>query len=389
MKIDSADRKILLAAFSILLVTALVSTLVSPSEDESSPYPSPYSTSSGGAKAAYSLLSQLGYSVERWRSSPAKLQEHGVNTVLLVAVPTQNPTADDLANIRKYVQNGGRLVAIGLNAMPLLPHRELMPGVPHFAWQNYRALVPDAITSNAPEIVMAPRVYWRRSDFNSEEDFGDADYAVVTSYKYGKGEVIWWAAADPLTNSGIIQASNLQLLLNSLGPAGERTVLWDDYFHEGEVTLAESLFNSPLKWSLLQLGLLAIAVIFTYSRRHGPLRALQQPSRLATLEFVETLGGLYQRVGATELPVQVAYERFRHQLHRKLGIGVNTTPQQVVARLQDRLGELATQCEHTLTECESARYEDHIGENDSLRLVKSLNRFSEHLKLNSKDEGTK
>lgn len=389
MKIDSADRKILLIAFSVLLITLVISAIASPSQDESSPYPSPYSTSSGGAKAAYTLLSQIGYSVEHWRNPPAKLSERGLNTVLVVDVPTQNPTPDDVQAIHRYLRRGGRLVAIGPSAMVLLPHREASGGVPHFAWQTYKALVPSGLTRNAPEIAMAPSTYWRLDDSDSQEQFGDSEHAVVASYKFGKGEVIWWAAPDPLTNSGITQKSNLQLLLNSLGPAGERTVLWDDYFHEGEVTLAESLLSSPLKWSLLQFGLLSIAVIITYSRRHGPLRPLPQPSRLATLEFVETLGGLYQRAGATELPVQVAYERFRHQLNRRLGIGLSLTAEQVALRLQDRLGPLAAQCEPVLRECESARYQTQLNEGDALRLVKSLNQFSEQLKLNLGDEGTR
>jgi hypothetical protein len=385
MKVDSADRKILLVAFSVLLITLLISAVVSPAKDQSSPYPSPYSTSSGGAKAAYTLLSQIGYSVEHWRKPPGKLQEHGVNTVLVVDVPTQNPTPEDIQDIRRYVQNGGRLLAIGGSSIALLPHRAMIPGIPHFTWQNYQALIPTGITRNAPEIAMATSVYWNSSDFDSQIQYGDSERGVVASYKYGKGQVIWWAAPDPLTNSGITQKSNLQLLLNSLGPAGERTVLWDDFFHEGEVTLGESLLKSPLKWTLLQLGLLAVAVVFTYSRRHGPQRALQQPSRLATLEFVDTLGGLYERVRATELPVQVAYERFRHQLYRKLGISTSASAQEIALRLHDRLGELASQCEPTLEACESARYHSQIQQEESLRLVKSLNQLSEKLKLNLHD----
>lgn len=390
MKLESTDRKILLAAMSILLVTVLITAVVSPGEDQSSPYPSPYSAASNGTKAAYALLSQVGYQVEHWRRSPAKLLERGTNTVLLVVVPTQNATADDRQQIRQYVQSGGRLLAIGSSAFALLPHSEPLVGLPHYEWQSYRALIPSGFTRGAPEIAMAPsNFYWNRTDSDSQVQYGDSEYGVVVSYRYGKGVVLWWASPDPLTNSGITQKSNLQLLLNCLGTPEGRTILWDDYFHEGEVTLAESLLNSPLKWSLLQLSLLAIGVVFTYSRRLGPMRPLQQPSRLATLEFVETLGGLYQRVGATELPVQVAYERFRHQLRRKLGINVADSPQQVALRLQDRLGDMAAQCEQILTECESARYEGQIEEKESLRLVNSLNQLSQQLKLNSTDEGSK
>jgi hypothetical protein len=294
------------------------------------------------------------------------------------------------------------LVAIGPTAALLLPHSQLAGGMPHFARQNYSALIPSGITRSAPQITMRPGMYWSRSDSDSEIEYGDSEHGVVASYSYGKGEVVWWAAPDPLTNSGISLESNLQLLLNSIGPrtvetqhaapsqkSEQRVVLWDDYFHEGQATLAESLLASPLKWSLLQLGLLAIAVVITYSRRHGPLRPLPQPSRLATLEFVETLGALYERVGATELPAQVAYERFRHLLHRKLGISATATPKQVTERLAMRLGDLATECEQTLSECESIRYRDNVPEQESLRLVKSLNRCSQQLKLTSTDEGAK
>src|SRR2546422_4760103 len=43
-----------------------------------------------------------------------------------------------------------------------------------------------------------------------------------SSYSYGKGQVIWWAAATPLSNAGIRQRGNLNLFLNSVGPPGER-----------------------------------------------------------------------------------------------------------------------------------------------------------------------
>ena len=389
MKLDFADRKILLVAFSILLVCLIISVAVNPSAEESLPYPSPYSASSGGAKAAYTLLSQIGYRTEHWRRPPSKLMEHGVNTVLLVAVPTQNPTPEDRQELRRYVESGGKLVAIGSNTLALLPRSASLPGMPHFAWQTYRALIPSGLTSNAPEIAMAPSVYWQTNDQASDIQFGEPREAVVVSYKYGKGEVIWWAAADPLTNTGILQKSNLQLFLNSVGPALDRTVLWDDYFHEGEVTLADTLFASPLKWAALQLGLLALFVVLTYSRRHGPVRPLPQKSRLATLEFVETLGALYQRVGATELPVQVAYERFRHLLHRKLGISTSASTHQLAERLAGRLGESVPDLEQNLAACESARYQPEIKQEETLRLVKWLGAFSCKLKITSKEESPK
>jgi len=389
MKIDASDRRILLVAFSILAITLLISAAVSSAGDEASQYPSPYSASSGGAKAAYTLLSQIGYQVEHWRQPPAKLLEHGTSTVLVIAVPTENPSSEERQDLLGYVRAGGKVLAIGSNTISFLPHAAVLPDIPHFARQTYRALVPSGITRDAPRIAMTPALYWRPDDAASEVEYGDDGHGEIVSFRYGKGQMVWWSAADPLTNSGITQESNLQLLLNSLGPAGSRTVLWDDYFHEGERTLAESLLASPLKWSLLQLGLLALVVLFTHSRRHGPVCRLPQTSRLATLEFVETLGALYERADATELPVEIAYERFRHRLHRKLGISTSDTSEQVVSRASARLGNLASECEKVLKECESARYRTDIAVADSLRLVKSLELFSEQLQIDSKNKGEK
>src|SRR5438270_758517 len=142
MKLDSADRKILLIAFSILLVCLIISAAINPAAEDALPYPSSYSASSGGAKAAYTLLSQNGYEVEHWRKPPAKLEERGMNTVLLVAVPSQNPTPEDRAALRSYIEHGGKLIAMGGSSAALLPRGAVLPGMPHFAWHSYPALIP-------------------------------------------------------------------------------------------------------------------------------------------------------------------------------------------------------------------------------------------------------
>lgn len=391
MKLDSVDRKILLAAFGVLVVTLIISALLgTPSQQAASPYPSPYSTASGGAKAAYELLPQLGYQERHWRHSPDKLlEEAGADTVLIIGVPTQNATPEDRSAISRYVQAGGKVLAIGASSLRLLPHQSATVGVPHFAWQEYGALLPSRITNNAGEIALASSgAYWNLNDFDSEVQYGDDKLGVVASYSYGKGEVIWWASPDPLTNSGLLQRQNLQMFLNSLGPPS-RAVLWDDYFHEGEATLYDSLLHSPLKWALLQLGLLALAIVWTYSRRNGPVRALPVRTRLAPLEFVESLGSLYRHAKVPDVAVEVAYQRFRHLLHRKLGISVSTSPEQLAVRVEAKLGKPAPKFQEMIASCEASRYRTDLPESDALALVGSLAKYSEDLKLTGPKQGAK
>jgi hypothetical protein len=383
MKLDPADRKILLAAFAILSFALLVAIIAGPSPEESLQYPSPYSTAAGGAKAAYELLPQLGYREDHWRHSPARLREEaGTKTVLIIDVPTQNPTPDDREEIRKYLLAGGKVLAIGGSSTYLLPHYAASGDIPHFAWQTYRSLLPSHITDHAPEIALAPSAaYWDPQDFNSQVQYGDEKHGVVASYKYGQGEVIWWAAADPLTNSGLLQKQNLQMFLNTLGPASQRVVLWDDYFHGGELTLYDSLLASPLKWALLQVALLALVIVLTHSRRNGPIRGFPQRPRLASLEFVETLGSLYAHARASDVAVEVAYQRFRHLLSRKFGISPSVSTQQLLARLQGRLGTLEPEFHRTIDSCEVAMRQTDLPNTEALRLVQVLNQYSEQLKL--------
>ena len=71
--IAASDRKILLVGGSLLLLMLAASVILAPpGEQFNSPVPSTYSAQSGGAKAAYLLLSELHYLVRRWESSPTK-----------------------------------------------------------------------------------------------------------------------------------------------------------------------------------------------------------------------------------------------------------------------------------------------------------------------------
>jgi hypothetical protein len=87
-------------------------------------------------------------------------------------------------------------------------------------------------------------------------------------------------------------------------------------------------------------------VLFTFSRRSGPILSPAPVSRLSPLEFVETMGGLYQRAGAASIPIEVSYRRLRRELARRLGLPITTEDSELAIaarprlRLQEQLGEV-------------------------------------------------
>ena len=82
------------------------------------------------------------------------------------------------------------------------------------------------------------------------------------------------------------------------GPAGTRASSGTNIFTACAGRSVRILRKTPLPWAGWQIALAFAALLFTFSRRSGPLRMPLQESRLSPLEFVDTLGDLYQSAHA-------------------------------------------------------------------------------------------
>ena len=70
------------------------------------------------------------------------------------------------------------------------------------------------------------------------------------------------------------------------------------------------MVKNPL-YGIYGLVMLALLIVFSFSRRSGPVRDLPLPTRAAPIEFLDALGSLYRNAGAASTVVSVAWERFR------------------------------------------------------------------------------
>src|SRR6266481_3748158 len=379
MKIDPSDRQLLMwaAVFVLPLIVAL--SLIS-GQDEVSDVPSTYSAQTHGAKAAYLLLQQDGYNVERWEQPPAQLPANPEHTVLVLASPLRAPAIDDRNALQAYVSKGGKILATGSAAAFYLPRAETEPEpLPASAWKDYP---PQQLTllTRGGTIKMSPAAYWKSTSTDFLTHYADEGRPIVVSYKVGRGEVIWWAASTPLSNAAIGKSGDLALLLNSLGEPGEVQVLWDEYFHGYGSAAGAYLGEKPIVFGLLQCLLIFIALVFTYSRRSGPVRPWSEASRLSPLEFVHTLGKLYRRAKAVHSALEIPYARFRMQATRQLGINVDIPAAELARALKSRLRYTNDALEELFMEIESALREPELTEARALALVQKLNQHSMNLK---------
>jgi hypothetical protein len=377
LKIDPRDRKLLLGAGIVFVLLIVGVAFFGGEPGEKVDVPSSYSTASGGAKAAYLVLTESGYRVQRWERRIIDLPK---GATLVLADPQEAPTRDEREALRNFLWDGGRIVATGMFAGTFLPENESVPDMLlAMTWKKVSAVAPSAITRAAPEITMAPQARWP-SYSQAYALYGDGDEVVVEKYPYGRGDVLWWAAATPLTNAGLKEPGNLEFLLACLGDT-KAPILWDEYIHGYRETLGSSVGHSPVKWLLLQLGLLGLAVLATFSRRSGPVFAPVTDIRLSPLEFVQTLGGLYENAGTASVAVDISYQRFRYWLTRRLGVAVNIPIKDLEAAVHDRFAPKDDHFAAILRRCESAKTDPYLSESEALHLVQELDEYALRWKL--------
>jgi len=378
--LDAGDRRLLIGAGVAMVVLLVLTFVLAPAPAQQSiGYPSSYSPEWAGAKAAFLLLNQLGYHAERWERPPEELPADPRDTVLILAEPSEDASSEERMAIRAFVSDGGRVLALGGSAAKLAPDASAKE-VPSWDLQSkaYSSLLPSPLTYDAPEITMIAPDEWTSHKPTQLGLYGSAQKPVVVSYHVGRGEVIWWASSSPLSNGLIREKSNLAFFLNAVGPTSSR-VLWDEYFHGARGSLISYFAETPLPWAGLQIGLAFLAAVFTFSRRAGPVRVQAEESRLSPLEFVETLGDLYQSAHASPAAVGVAYQRFRTLLSRKLGAPTKAKIPELARAASGRFGWPEAALLDTLARSERAMRNINLDEKEALELVRQLHDYSDRI----------
>jgi hypothetical protein len=381
--LDSGDRKLLIGAGILLVILVLVSTVISPPRlTGSSEIPSSYSPSWTGAKGAFLLLQELGFDVTRWEHPPTELPLNVANQVLILAQPALPPSEEERSAIYEFVENGGRIIATGASASQFLPEASKFDeGDPFESNQVFHALLPSPLVRGARQISMIPPIGWNPRSLRQIVVYGNEDTAAVVTYPFGKGEIIWWATATPLTNGSILDSGNLAFFLNCIGSPAKVHVFWDEYFHGERGSLLSFFARTPLLWGLAQFGLIFLAILLTHSRRFGPIRQPELQSRLSPLEFVATLGDLYNSAHVASFALQTSYQRFRFVFTRKLGLPAGVSVTELARSTSLYLGWKEDNVAELLSQCEKSSGAKGLSSREALKLIQELHDFSRRLEI--------
>ena len=388
--IDASDRKLLVigGAILLLLTAGLAFVGIDPQEPGIS-IPSTYSSGSGGARAAYLLLQDLHYKVSRWERSPTELPSDADNAVLIIADPLDTPTKEEREALENFVDDGGQVLFTGSRIKAFFPKATVTREIPTLEWKTFSADFPSNYTSGAEKIVLQSGATWQAPVASQQPLYGDPRSPVVLSWRIGGGRVLWWAAATPLTNAGITREGNLNLFINAMNSpvAADRSavqIYWDEYFHGQRTSLWSYLQKTPVAWGLAQVAILGVIVVLTFGRRSGPIVLPPVVSRLSPLEFVDTLGGLYERAGAEPAVVGFVYQRFRATLSRQLRLSANASDTELADAVQVRLGWKESGLKSTMARALVASRSHKVAPEEALGLIGDLERYEERLHFKRK-----
>lgn len=384
--LDAKDRKLLLwcVGFAIALAGA-AGFLLPSSSDNDNPIPSTYLSGRHGALAAYEMLVRAGFPVERWERPLAELAATAdPHTVVIFAEPFTRET-EEIRAVRQILERGGRVLATGFWGGYLLPGGAAAPSREFsFAACQLEPEGIDALASSG-EIWMAPKATWQVGKPSDRVQYSCAGQPAVVEYNWGSGHVVWWASSTPLENASINRAQNLNLLLNSIGPREGNHFYWDESLH-GEIRTSWSFVGGPAL-TLLRIGMpvLGLLVLFSFSRRSGPLRELPAAVRTTPIEFVEALGSLYRNAGAASTALAIAWEGFRRQAAGLCGMrSQRMEAAELAAALRRRFPAADEALETDLMACEQAAASDAVEPREALRMVQVLRSHMEKLKAAAK-----
>jgi len=376
LNLSPQDRRLIFVAGALFLVCTLLAIFLSPPES-SAQFATSYSSASEGAKAAYLLLQESGYGVERCSRRPAELN-NPPNTVLILADPQEIPDETDKAALSRFLSNGGTLVLAGELSPLFVSEIAPVPSPVSLGWKTFAAQAPSLQALNAPEIRLDTAASWQSA--TGVPLYGEERSYTVMQYAHGRGTVLWLASSSVLSNAGLKESGNLDFLLSTVGNKSRR-ILWDEYFHGYRAAVPAGSAHPQLKWLFGQLGFVAVAVLLTFSRRSGPQRAPRGDSRLSPLEYVRALGQLYEHARAANVAVDVAYERFRYTAEKRLGLRPSATSAELAQAVADRWPVDREDLRSLLESCESARFFEDLSQKEALALVKRLHNYSVLLKL--------
>jgi Domain of unknown function (DUF4350) len=280
-------------------------------------------TRADGLAAYASLLRSDGRTVLGAREKPAQARAPAGATIVLLQ--PEEMGEDDARALRRWLEDGGRLVAGATPPGSWLA--SVMARPPRWAplrATRTEALVPVPETAGVREVRGSRPGAWTGTG-GALPVVGRGRRSLVAVAAVGRGRLVLLADPSPLSNLQLAQADNAALGL-ALAGARERPVLFADWAHgHGRATGLAAL---PGRWrmALAGLGMAALAFGLARGRRFGPPQPPGRPFAPARALYVDALAATLARTGRPGEAAEPVRFEARRLLRRRAGLPEDADP---------------------------------------------------------------
>ena len=148
---------------------------------------------------------------------------------------------------------------------------------------------------------------------------------------------MWWASSAPLANGAIGRPKHVELLVNTLGPPGARTILWDEFYHGHTRSFWSYLSDTPFFAAIAQaLGIVVAGALHLCQASPSDPRAGGRAPDVAARVRRHDGRPLRARAGVAAA-VATVYAHVRRRLLTTLGLPPTTDDERLVAAAAERL----------------------------------------------------
>ncbi|MBS3679110.1 DUF4350 domain-containing protein [Ornithinibacillus massiliensis] len=298
----------------VLLIIFIAISLVFGSNklEEYPPYLST-SPSPTGVKGFYTYLNEKIDSVERWEESPSQLVEEE-NQLLLMVEPT---LISEQAVMNEYVSfmEAGNTILLFKNNL------EGMFGISTtYGMVEGETVIMEDASGSEYEATMNTQT--RILPESNDEILLQDDLGVIAIKRsYGNGKLIAVNSPDWLTNHYILEANNLDVVLNLLGEEKWDEIRFDEYTHRSLKSQAmHDIYPIWLLVAAFQLIFFTLLWLLYKGKRFGPIRTPREEYVRFSDEHTTALAAWYKRGKAYMESLNSQADYLRLLLREKWGI---------------------------------------------------------------------
>lgn len=255
---------------------------------------SSYSTKEEGAKALYLLTGQMGFRVFRHELSAAAFPE-GVTMVLLD--PEQRLLNKlEMRLIGEWLARGNDMILVSYDSKLLARFEEIVSG--------------------------------KKEELGSEFN--------VTSYKHGKGSLLFIDDFSQLTNERLKDYRPAAAFIKQLQRLGNQNIYYNEFYHGigGGKVSSWDIMELAVQLAIIQLVIAAALLLYSLSRRFGAPIVVKEVMKRQENEKIFALSNIFIKARANTVVMEIYLESLQKELAKYLGVPAGSPVEELIVAAQ-------------------------------------------------------